>query len=109
MSMHPLSTIAYARSGDKGASANIGVIAYTAEGYENLCEVLTAERVQALFASTGVQKVVRYELPNLAALNFVLHGILGEGGSQSLRIDAQGKSLGQWLLAMEIEIEEHHS
>ena len=108
MSTHPLSAIAYARSGDKGASANIGVIAYTVAGYEHLCEVLTAEQVQAFFASTGVQSVVRYELPNLAALNFVLHGALGEGGSQSLRIDAQGKSLGQWLLAMEIEIPEEH-
>ncbi len=109
MATHPLSTIAYARSGDKGANANIGVIAHTAAGYEYLCEVLTAQRVQTFFEPTGVQKVARYELPNLAALNFVLHGALGEGGSQSLRIDAQGKSLGQWLLAMEIESKGHHS
>lgn len=102
--MSILNSIAYARSGDKGASANVGVIANNSAAYEHLREVLTADRVKTYFHATGVHRVSRYELPNLGALNFILHGALGEGGSQSLRIDAQGKSLGQRLLAMEIDI-----
>ena len=106
MATQTLSDIAYARSGDKGRNANVGVIARNAAGYELLREVLTAERVQAFFQSTGTQQVRRYELPNLSALNFVLLGALGDGGSQSLRTDAQGKALAQQLLAMEIEVPE---
>jgi hypothetical protein len=106
MAVHPVGTIAYARSGDKGASANVGVIAHTQAGYDFLCELLTEERVRAFFASSGIRKVTRYKLPNLHALNFILHGILGQGGGQSLRIDAQGKSLGQQLLSMELDIPE---
>jgi hypothetical protein len=100
----PLQTIAYARSGDKGCNANIGVIAYTSEGYRFLVENLTAEKIQAYFLKLGVTSTNRYELPNLEALNFVLYGVLGEGGSRSLRFDAQGKALGQALLQMPIEI-----
>lgn len=99
---HTLRDIAYARSGDKGASANIGVIAYDTKGYEYLVEHLTAEVVQEYFKSLGVISTVRYELPNLQALNFVLMGVLDGGGSRSLRIDSQGKVLGQALLEMEI-------
>lgn len=90
--------LAHARSGDKGSSANIGVIAYTLEGYELLCRYLTAEVVTAYFQALGVQETRRYELPNLMALNFVLKQVLDGGGSRSLRVDAQGKALGQALL-----------
>lgn len=99
-----LRKIAYARSGDKGSSANIGIIAYQQAGYDFLREALTEEKVQAFFAPSGVKKTVRYELPNLWALNFVLEGILDGGAGRSLRSDAQGKALGQALLEMEITI-----
>jgi hypothetical protein len=95
-----LREIAYARSGDKGCHANIGVIAYTAAGYAFLQKELSADRVQAYFQPLGVISTLRYELPNLLAFNFVLKGVLGEGGSRSLRTDAQGKALGQILLEM---------
>jgi len=91
-----LAALAHARSGDKGTSANVGVIARRAEDYDFLKDWLTAERVAAYFASTDTTNVTRYELPNLAALNFILHGVL----KNSLRTDAQGKALGQMLLAM---------
>lgn len=99
---HILRDIAYARSGDKGSSSNIGVIAYDAKGYEYLLEHLTAEVVQEYFKPLGVVATIRYELPNLQALNFVLTGVLDGGGSRSLRIDSQGKVLGQALLEIEI-------
>jgi hypothetical protein len=106
MKKYPLRTIAYARSGDKGASANVGVIAYTQAGYEFLVENLTSEKVQTYFEPLGVKETVRYEMPNLWALNFVLQGILDGGGSRSLRIDAQGKALGQVLLELPFDIPE---
>ena len=89
--------VAIARSGDKGGGANIGVIARAPEHYDLLRQHLKADRVQAYFQSMGARDVVRYELPNLHALNFVLPGVLAGGGSRSLRIDAQGKALGQAL------------
>lgn len=95
--------IAVARSGDKGSAANIGVIARNPANYDKLLRHMTAERVEAFFKPVGVGKVIRYELPNLAALNFILPDILQGGGSVNLRIDAQGKALGQALLEMEIE------
>ncbi|MBI4559043.1 MAG: hypothetical protein HY706_15780 [Candidatus Hydrogenedentes bacterium] len=101
-----LGEIAYARSGDKGASANIGVMAYTPAGYDFLRQALTAERVEQFFKPMGVGKVTRYELPNVHALNFILPDILAGGGSRSLRVDAQGKALGQALLEMPIEVPE---
>ena len=101
-----LREIAYARSGDKGSNANVGVIAYTPEGYRFLEEYLTEEKVQDFFHLIGVISTNRYELPNLGALNFVLKGALGKGGSRSLRIDAQGKALGQALLELEFMIQE---
>jgi hypothetical protein len=101
-----LGDIAYARSGDKGAGANIGVIAYTAAGFAYLREVLTAKRVEAFFQQMRPGPVVRYELENLGALNFVLPQILDGGGSVSLRIDAQGKALGQAILEMPLEVPE---
>ena len=106
MSKVRLGTIAYARSGDKGAGANVGVIARTPADYDVLRRSLTAERIEAFFRPLGVGTVVRYELPNLGALNFILPNILDGGGSLSLRIDAQGKGLGQALLEMELEIPE---
>jgi hypothetical protein len=99
-----LGQIAYARSGDKGSSANVGVIAFTRAGYEVLQNALTAERVETYFKPLGVGRVIRYELPNLGALNFLLPGILAGGGSRSLRVDAQGKALGQAVLEMELDL-----
>lgn len=96
--------LAYARSGDKGDSANIGVIATSKANYEILKEKLTADKVQAFFQRLSPKSTKRYELPNLLALNFILKGVLEGGGSLSLRCDAQGKALGQALLEMEIEI-----
>lgn len=101
-----LNQIAHARSGDKGRDANIGLIALTESGYRFLQRHITAERVRQFFNPLPVTRVVRYELPNLAAFNFLLHGVLGRGGSQSLATDAQGKALGQALLTMPIDIEE---
>lgn len=97
-----LAEIAYARSGDKGTGANVGILAHDAAGYARLERELTAERVAAYFAPMNPGAVVRHELPNLLALNFVLPEILAGGGSRSLRIDAQGKALGQVLLEMEL-------
>lgn len=89
----PLSEIAHARSGDKGNHANIGVIAYTPEGYEYLRAALSAERVAEYFACLGLSRVERFELPRLWALNFLLYDALAGGASRSLRIDTQGKLL----------------
>ncbi len=103
--MHvPLREIAYARSGDKGSGANVGVIAYTPAGYAWLEKNLTAGAVEDYFKPMGVGEVERYELPNIGALNFVLPDILAGGGSRSLRIDAQGKALGQALLEMNVDV-----
>ena len=98
-----LGDIARARSGDKGRGANIGVLANDDAAYTVLCEHLTAAKVQAFFAAMQPGDVARYELPKLHALNFVLPAVLGEGGSRSLRIDAQGKTLGQVLLEMTLD------
>jgi len=98
-----LGEIAYARSGDKGDSSNIGVIATSPQNYDSLAQVLTADRVQQYFAPAGCTKAVRYDLPNLLAFNFILSHVLDGGGSVSLRIDAQGKAFGQMLLEMLID------
>lgn len=100
----PLRSIAYARSGDKGSSSNIGLIAYDPAGYQFLVDNVTEEKVAFFFEALGIKKVERYLLPNLLALNFVLTGALERGGSLSLRIDSQGKALGQALLEMALEI-----
>lgn len=97
-----LGDIAYARSGDKGSNANIGVIVYKEKDYEYLKTLLTEENVANYFQHLKINKVKRYELPNLWALNFILYGALSGGGSLSLRSDAQGKALGQAILEMEI-------
>jgi hypothetical protein len=98
--------IAHARSGDKGDTANVGVIARRPEFYPILVKYLTAERVRAHFAGIVLGSVERFELPNLGALNFLLHEALGGGGTRSLKLDAQGKTLGSALLRMELDIEE---
>ena len=102
-----LRQIAHARSGDKGADCNIGVIAYTPSGYEAIRDCLTAEKVKEYFASLGVTEVIRYELPNLGALNFILKNVLDGGGNLCLRLDSQGKALGQAILEMQIPVKEH--
>jgi len=99
-----LGQIAIARSGDKGSSANVGVIARSPRGFEFLRDTLTAAKVEAFFKPLGVGKVIRFELPNLGALNFILPQILDGGGSVSMRIDAQGKALGQILLEMMLHV-----
>ncbi|MEI8366119.1 MAG: hypothetical protein WCF65_06845 [Parachlamydiaceae bacterium] len=98
----PLSALAHARSGDKGSSANIGVIAYTQEGYKLLEKYLSEDSVALFFNQLSPYAVKRYALPNLLAFNFVLKGVLKGGGSCSLRTDAQGKTLGQAILEMPI-------
>lgn len=95
--------LAYARSGDKGLNVNIGIIAYDPKNYPLLQDALTIEKVHTYFQALKPTETIRYELPNLCALNFVLKGVL-EGGNRSLRTDAQGKTLGQALLEMEIDI-----
>ncbi|RPI66710.1 MAG: hypothetical protein EHM43_10940 [Ignavibacteriae bacterium] len=102
----PLSRLAHARSGDKGDAANCGVIAYKQEYYPILRDALTAERVKEHFAGICLGAVDRYELPNLWALNFVLHNTLGGGGTVSLKLDAQGKVVASAMLLMEIEVPE---
>ncbi len=102
----PLARIAHARSGDKGDTANIGLIAYDQRHYPVLLREVTAERVKQHLGELVRGDVERYELPNLGALNFVLHRALGGGGTVSLRVDAQGKTLGAALLRMEIELSE---
>ena len=103
----PLSQIAHGRSGDKGDTANVGIIAYDPRHYPMLVREVTPERVKKHFGNLVKGEVVRYELPNLGALNFLLHESLGGGGTLSLRTDAQGKTFSAALLRMEIEIDEH--
>ena len=98
--------IAHGRSGDKGDAANVGLIAYDDEGFELIKKYVTAERVKKHFEGICLGEVERYELPNIRALNFLLHNTLGGGGTVSLKHDAQGKTLAAALLRMEIEVEE---
>jgi len=100
----PLFKVAHARSGDKGNAANCGVIAYRKEWYPILAEYLTVERVKKHFEGICLGPVERYELPNLWALNFILHDTLGGGGTVSLKLDAQGKTIASAMLLMEIEV-----
>lgn len=95
--------IAYARSGDKGGMSNIGVAARKTHFYEALVRELTADVVQDYF-SDRVLSTERFELPNLGALNFLLHGVLGKGGTSTLRLDPQGKALADALCFIEIEL-----
>lgn len=96
--------IAHARSGDKGDTANVGVIALRPEWYPLLERELTRERVAQHFAGIITGDVERFELPNLSALNFLLHGALGGGGTLSLKTDAQGKVYSTALLRMTLDV-----
>lgn len=97
--------IAHARSGDKGDTANVGLIALKDEYYPVLVEQVTAEKVKQHFGTMVKGDVERFELPNLKALNFLLHESLGGGGTLSLMTDAQGKTFSTALLRMEVEID----
>lgn len=99
-----LTQIAHARSGDKGDTANVGVIAFKEEFYPFLVSEVTAEKVKEHFGEMVKGNVERFELPNLHALNFLLHESLGGGGTLSLMTDAQGKTFSTALLRMKIEI-----
>ncbi len=99
----PLSRIAFARSGDKGDTANIGVIALAPVAYEFLVREVTPERVKSHFSGVCSGDVERFELPNLGALNFLLHESLGGGGTVSLMLDAQGKTFGAGILGLEVD------
>ena len=98
--------IAHARSGDKGDTGNVGLIARKPEYYPIIKKYVTTEVVKKHFEGICLGKVERFEMPNLNALNFLLHNSLGGGGTVSLKNDAQGKTLSSAMLRMEIEIPE---
>jgi len=100
----PLYAMAHARSGDKGDGSNVGVLAYDDAAYAILCEFLTPARVKEHFAGIVVGEVDRFEMPNLKALNFLLHDSLGGSGSASLKTDAQGKTHAMALLRIRVEV-----
>jgi hypothetical protein len=104
-----LTKLAHARSGDKGDTANVGLIALRDEYYAILVREVTTDRVKEHFQGICKGKVERFELPNLGALNFLLHESLGGGGTLSLMTDAQGKTFSTALLRMEIEISENEA
>ena len=97
-----LRTIAHARSGDKGTTANIALIAFDQRDYPRLVAQVTPDRVKAWFSELIDGDVVRYELPLIGALNFVLSGVIGGGVTRTLALDPHGKSLSSALLEMEI-------
>lgn len=94
--------LAHSRTGDKGNTSNISLIAYDPNDYDALRAYVTADRVKALFASVITGEVTRYELPTIGALNFVMTGALGGGVTRSLALDAHGKSLSSALLNMDL-------
>ncbi|HXR99981.1 MAG TPA: hypothetical protein VN724_05410 [Pyrinomonadaceae bacterium] len=104
-----LTRLAHARSGDKGDTANVGLIALSDELYPILVREVTAERVKQHFKGVCHGEVERFELPNLGALNFLLHESLGGGGTLSLMTDAQGKTFSTALLRMEVEVTEQEA
>ena len=101
-----LTKLAHARSGDKGDTANVGLIALRDEFYPLLVREVTAARVKEHFRGICHGEVERFQLPNLGALNFLLHESLGGGGTLSLMTDAQGKTFSTALLRMQIEIDD---
>jgi len=98
-----LRQLAHSRTGDKGDISNISVIAYDPADYERLRRQVTAERVKAHLASVVKGEVIRHEMPNLGALNFVLHRALGGGVTRSLALDNHGKCLSATLLSMQLD------
>jgi hypothetical protein len=101
-----LGTIVGARSGDKGGDANLGVWARTDTAYDWLAQTLTTDALRELLPETSELDIERYELPNLRALNFVIHGLLGAGVASSTRFDPQAKALGEWLRSRHVDIPE---
>ena len=101
--------LAHARSGDKGDTANVGLIALKDDIYPILVREVTAGRVKQHFEGICKGEVERFELPNLGALNFLLHESLGGGGTLSLMTDAQGKTFSTALLRMEIEVSDEEA
>lgn len=99
-----LREIAHSRTGDKGDISNISVIAYKMEDYERIKQQLTSDKVKEWFSNIVQGEVVRYELPNLGALNFVMYRALGGGVTRSLSIDMHGKSLSSALLGIDIDV-----
>lgn len=104
-----LTKLAHARSGDKGDTANVGLIALRPEFYPIIAREVTAARVKEHFKGICFGDVDRFELPNLGALNFLLHESLGGGGTLSLMTDAQGKTFSTAMLRMQIEISEEEA
>ncbi|AWK73898.1 hypothetical protein CBI38_22385 [Rhodococcus oxybenzonivorans] len=104
----PVGRIAYARSGDKGGMANVGVAAREKLWFNALRRELTADVVQKYFSDRAI-RTERFELENLHALNFLLHGILGRGGTSTLRLDPQGKALADAICFLEIELTDTES
>jgi hypothetical protein len=102
-----LRAIAHSRTGDKGNTSNISVIAFNENDYGFLRDHVTAERVRQYFADIVTGEVTRYELPSIGALNFVLTGALGGGVTRSLAVDAHGKSLSSALLEMDLPDDSH--
>ncbi|MFK4065900.1 acyclic terpene utilization AtuA family protein [Streptomyces sp. NPDC029674] len=102
----PLGLVAGARSGDKGGDANVGVWARTDDAWRWLAHELTVDRFRELLPETAEPAVVRHDLPNLRALNFVVEGLLGEGVAAQARFDPQAKGLGEWLRARHLDIPE---
>ena len=98
--------LAHARSGDKGDTVNVGVIAYEPDFYPVLVDEVTERAVKAHFRSLVLGDVQRFELPNLRALNFLLHNALDGGGTMSLMTDAQGKTFSTAMLRMEIDVDD---
>ena len=102
----PLGTIAGARSGDKGGSANVGVWARTDEAWRWLANALTVDALRRLLPETAELPIARHVLPNLRALNFVIDGLLGQGVAANARFDPQAKALGEWLRSRHLDIPE---
>jgi hypothetical protein len=98
-----LNDIAFARSGDKGGMSNVGVAVRDARWYPILLRELTADRIQDYFSDRAA-RTERFELPNLHAVNFLLHGILGHGGTSTLRLDPQGKALADAVCMMQVDV-----
>ncbi|NLC37198.1 MAG: hypothetical protein GX772_12305 [Alcaligenaceae bacterium] len=103
----PLYVIAHSRSGDKGNTSNLSLIAYQPEGYDVLVGQVTEERLLQWFAARSPTRVTRYLLPQLHALNFVLEGVLDGGVNSALNLDAHGKSLSFFLLDMPLQLPAH--
>ena len=104
--MAPLGFVADARSGDKGGNANVGVWVESSEAWRWLRTAITTEELKRLLPEISELRVDRFELPNLKALNFVIHGLLDGGATEARRFDKQAKALGEWLRARHVQVPE---